>query len=1052
MMYTKATDNIDEIEMEDEENYISYRIMNLEGAWLKYTNGEFTFNSKADKKYVDKSGKTVIVKANVNKLYTVTLPYSLETIRAFEKVQDEEFNIGDDLATKLFVNFKFTKDYIDDADENLEEIKIKKKKLRELVYTSKVTIDSEEYCFFKRGASKARTANVIFCKKKYYNLLFDSCLLGLKFEKDNYYNITEQQAYISLIMSGIIGTIDIKPSEILIVPDLMSPEFNEKQTVTKLDESGHMKQYKDTYPVVNNCTDGEILLDELIFRNNKFISHATTALLRNDFFKGNAIRTRLQAYYRVNKIPFVYDMYRGWIDSKKIKMVITPSSCKYLKFYDQFIDRVVDNVTTENIRFEAEKLCFLDWLQHLSSIWGVVKTDHVGKYGYSNRLSYQMLNSMFIDKETLKTKIMDKELEYFKLLKDNTLVDNYKGMGKKKRAENRETRNQMSYFLDLVNNKKQDDNSKSSDMISDLLKINDDFRLTPEFKDWKKEQLRDYVSNLRLGKIRIPNSVYAIMVSCPFEFLLSTTTLKNKVESCVLDAWECYCPTFDKDNKQQETELLAIRNPQINAGNIVKFINKWHDHYKWFGYYKKGRPQYDFVVFVNSWNIDCMNRLQGCDWDVDSCFLASHEELVKHATEAKKWLTPVNGIKGNTVLKKYNEETLGELDNYLGGSTQLIGKIVNKSAIFNSYMYNGIKNGKNQSYIDACYNASSTLSSCSQISIDMAKKEFSGLKLYTQLNHLNQTSYINEDNKQEQVLQFKMDMDNINKVKISLYLTEYNKKKLQDKINKDNPEYKPYEMKYLLADDESSSIIQKYIDVMEGKIHLSELEIKELENNKNDKVNVHMVKMVVPKFFEYTAQDNTYRIPTSMDCSMDYLEEILDELDTKAMQTDNKNIRELFIMQKELGGKAFNRDKVDKVRYIIDSCQSTINKNRYSANDDGNTKKEKANLRKWAKKHAVSELKNLKLNEKTVYRILQRALDMDKEYKGNTLYKKDKDGNVLSYFDYDYDEEFVLTVRELKKMTMLTLTLLHKSYKDAFLKCFIHKNTLDENKVEEFWK
>jgi hypothetical protein len=208
--------------------------------------------------------------------------------------------------------------------------------------------------------------------------------------------------------------------------------------------------------------------------------------------------------------------------------------------------------------------------------------------------------------------------------------------------------------------------------------------------------------------------------------------------------------------------------------------------------------------------------------------------------------------------------------------------------------------------------------------------------------------------------------------------------------------------------------------------------------------------MVVPKFFEYTAQDNTYRIPTSMDCSMDYLEEIIDELDTKAMQIDKKDMRDLFVMQKELGGKAFNRDKVDKARYIIDNCQSAINKNRYAANDNGSTKKEKANLRKWSKKHAVSELKSLKLNEKTIYRILLRAFDLDKEYKGNTLYKKDKDGNILSYFDYDYDEEFVLTVRELKELCMLTLTLIHKSYRDSFLKCFLRQETL-ENKVAPFW-
>lgn len=1032
-------DVIDEIEndINECEPLASYKIMNLEGAWFDFEKEQraFSFDSKADRKYTNRDGKEITIKANDNKLFSVVMPYSIETIRAFEKLPDEIITInGDDLATKLFVNFKFSKDLFDDNEIDDKSTKISKKRLRKLVYTSTVKIDGIDYCYFKRGASKARTSNVIFCKKDHYDKLYTPCLLGLKFIEDEEYDITSKEAYVSLIMSGIIGTLNIKSDEILIVNDLMSPSFKAKQSVTTMDKKGNISQdIIDENDVINNCTDGEALMDESIFLENKILNKATTALLRNDFLKANTVRTRLQDYYKENKITQVWDMFRGWIDASKIKLVITNSSCKYLKFKDQF---------------DSEKDCFLDWLKRIPQMYGIVKIDHVGQYSYSNRLSYQMWNSMNLDKPTVKS-IMQNELDYYKLLKDNNFATSadIKKMSKKEKGENRKIRNEMTYFLDLVNSNKKENNDyiSSGDMIADLLNTNSDFRLTDEFKNWKKEQLKDYVANLRLGKVRIQNSIYAIMVSCPYEFLVSTTKKDNKVDNCIMNGWECWCPNF-KNN----SSLLAIRNPQINAGNIAKFTNKWHYEYRWFGYNVKKEneiketPAYNFVIFVNSYNnADVMNRLQGCDWDVDSCYLTDQSELVLKAEESKQWATPVNKIKGTKEYKKYNNKSLADLDNFLGTSTLTIGKIVNKSAVFNGYMYHAINNGYSQKYIDACYKASSTLSSFSQIAIDMAKNSFKGLNLTTQMNKLNQTTFENENKEQEQILQFKFDMDNLDEIDLIDYVNECVSVKANSK----------YEIKYLLPEGESIEDLDYLVNLLsadkndENKAKLSEKDILRLY----EKIKVHKIKMVVPLFFKYTAKDNSYRIPTKMDCSMDYLEEILDELDTKAIQTDIIKIQDLLVMQKDLEGRAFSRNKIDKVRNIIDKCQSTLDNNYYDKLDDEEETKQKANLRKWAKKQAVNELKELKLNEKTVYRILLRAFNLDKDYKRKTLYKYDKDGDIISYFDYDEDEKFVLTVKELKEMSTLVLTLLHKSYTDSFLKCFIKKE-IKKVGIKRYWK
>ena len=990
----------------------NYRILNLEGAWLNKKDNEFVFSTIEEKKYKDKNDKEITIKPNKDKLFSATMPESLETLRAFGELPKE---VVDGDFTKLFVNFKFTKDRFDDSDTDDTTTRVNKKKLRKLIYTSTVKIDDIEYRYFKRGASKARTANVIFVKKDHYNLLIKPSLLGLKFEEGEEYDITSKEAYISLIMSGIIGTIEIKSEEILIIDDLESPEFKAAQSVTRINNEGNIYQDVGEFDVENNMTDGQLLMDESIFLDNELINEATCVLLRNDFFKGNAVRTRLQEYYKENNITKVFDKFGGWIAADKIKLVITSSACKYLKFADQF---------------ESEKDCFMNWLKKVPSTFGVVKIDHSGNYRYSNRLSYQMINSMNLDRDQVKS-LMQDELKYFKLLKDSVLEtgQDIRKMSEKNKVVNRDTRNRMSYFLDLIKSNKE--KLTTGDMVADLLNKNSYFRFTRKFKDWKNEQLQDYIRNLRLGKIRIKNSLYAIMISCPYEMLVATTREDNKIDSCIMDGWECYCPRFT-DNK----ELLVIRNPQINAGNIGCMTNKFHEEYKWFGYYKKNengklQPQYDFIVFVNSYNVDVMNRLQGCDWDIDSCYLSDNELLVSKAKDSQLSPTPVNGIKGSNDKKVLNNESLAELDNFLGGSTRLIGKIVNKSAIFNGYMYDGINNGKSENYIDACYDASSTLSSFSQIAIDMAKKNFLELSLTKEMNKLNKTCYVNEKGENEQILQFELDKKNPKTITIEEYIKEY------IKYIKD----KNYKMKYELIDEinDLDNLVKLYKTV--NKLEIPEIFQKEIK--------VYERKMVVPYFFTYIAKDNSFRIPTKMECSMDYLEEIIDGINTKARETDKVDMQDLLVMQKDLTGGAFCGKKIDNARRIIDTCQSVINQNVYCATDNETEATQKNNLRRWAKKTAIKQLEGLELNEKTVYRILLRAFNLDKNYQSQMISRIDKNDNIITYWDWDYEEEFISIVKELKEMTMLTLTLIYNSYPESFMKCFQEKKEII--KTKRYW-
>lgn len=668
-------------------------ILNLESVYIykaQLEDKKIGYNTKKKKK--DKDGKdTKEFLFTKDVLYSATIPYSLETIRANDKYPNEWREEDNKYYTDLFVNVNFTKHYKVDGKKELDV-----KKIRKHLYTEGFKINGVKYKMFKRGGSKARTASAIFIKEDMYKDLYDRCLLGLEFPVGDYCDLTSKNAYISLIMSGIIGTIDIKREEILIIDDVMGKEIKVKASVTERNEDNEIvvNQYED-YPVQNNMTDGQGLLDESVFEKNEIIKGHSVALLRNDFTKCAAFNTKLQQYYKENNITKVYDMYRGWVDSKDIKLVITPSSCKFLKFAN---------------KFNSKKECYLHWWSHIDLMFGVVKTDHIGNYGYANRLSYQMINSLELNYDEVK-EIAQEEINYIKMLKNNCLIDSDTyHKNKKEREKIAQLKNDMTYFMHYIGNNSLE--LSSGEMIGDLLSVNSDYRFTKQFKDYKMTQINNYIKDVRTGKVRITNSLYSILFSCPYT-MLKQTTQEEMVTESISHGWEVYCPRFD-NNK----ELCMIRNPQINSGNIAHVTNTYHDEYKWFNLS-------DFVVVLNTYDVDVMNRLQGCDFDIDSALLIEQPTIVSKAKECMdKYYTPINAIKGKTDLKRDTLEELAELDNYLGQSTRTIGQIVNKSAICNAYMWHYIANNGDKELIQKLYDASSMLSSFSQIAIDMAKKSF----------------------------------------------------------------------------------------------------------------------------------------------------------------------------------------------------------------------------------------------------------------------------------------------------------------------------------------
>ena len=668
-------------------------IMNLEAVYIY--------------KDIQEGKKTTSKNRDRNKLFSATIPYSLESIRINKIFPSGTFYIlNDKQYTRKIINVTFDKNYTiwdEDKkyiDKNGEEQKGKritlatKKKIRNYLYSNGFEIDNIKYVFFKRGSGKAKNGFALFIQENMKEKLLNKSRLGLIFEKNEKLDLTSLLAYESLISSHIDFTINLDPkTEILLIDDIYGKEFKVTASVTK-EINGEITTC-DEEIILNNClTDGQGLLDESIFemynKNDKGFM-----LLRNDMFKCCAFCTKLQAWFKENKITKLTDMFGNTYNADKIKLVTTPNSLKFLKF-------------AYKIGSGSKKECYKHWINNIDPTFGVVKCDKDTNFGNYNRTTYQLLNSIpNLTHDDLMI-LTESEREYVNLLKNNNAVfHNYL---------------LRDYKLNYLFNESIDEGDISSydtiDLINALLLVNHNVIKTNKFKDIKGELISNYINNLRLGKIRLKNAKYVTLFSNPYEMLLASIG-KYKNES-IMNGREIYCPYYNNNQ-----EFCASRNPHVNAGNVMYTVNKKHEEYNWFNLT-------DNICAINFFDNDAPDRLQGCDTDSDTLLILPTPILVDKAKYCEdNFTTPINMVKGESKPRKYNMRELNKLDIIL--SNNYIGKIINLSQVINSYMNDAIfKKGSNE-IINDLYNLSSRLSSLSQIEIDKSKKIFDNVNMWKEI-------------------------------------------------------------------------------------------------------------------------------------------------------------------------------------------------------------------------------------------------------------------------------------------------------------------------------
>lgn len=691
------------------------RKTSLEGIDIKPEN-TYIMNLEACYIYKDiiENKKTTCENKDSAKLFSATIPYSLETIRMDKMFPDTFYERGHKQYTKKIINVTFDKNYTKwDANKTWrkgDEIKTgkkvviaNKKKIRKYLYENGFDIDGIHYVFYKRGAAKAKNGYAFFIQKELKDKLIERSRLGLKFEKNEECDLTSLLAYESLISSGIEFTINLDPkTEILLIDDIYGKEFESIASVTR-EIDGEIVTRIEKITLQNCLTDGQGLLDESVFKEYNKSEHGFM-LLRSDMFKCCAFNTKLQKWFKHNNITTLTDMFGNKYDASKIKLVTTPNSLKFLKF----AYKVADN----------NKDCYEYWKNHVDDIFGVVKCDKEGNYGSYNRTTYQLLNSIpYLTKSDLEH-ITELERNYVMLLKnDNAVFRNHLGCNAK--TSLKLNRAIDSSDLTLYEN---------TDLMNALLLVNSNVQYTKKFKKMKSELIANYIGHLREGKIRLKDAKYVTLFSNPYEMLLAS--IGHYDGTSIMEGREIYCPYY-----QNGETFCATRNPHINAGNVMYTTNKYHMEYtEWFNFT-------DNICAINFFDNDAPDRLQGCDTDSDTFLLIPNDILSSKAYYCEqRFPTPINRVKGQHKPRKNNMAELQKLDVIL--SDNYIGKIINLSQIINSYMNEAIYYKKDQKVIDELYQASSKLSSLSQIEIDKSKKIFDNVNMEYELSKIRNMEHL----------------------------------------------------------------------------------------------------------------------------------------------------------------------------------------------------------------------------------------------------------------------------------------------------------------------
>lgn len=534
------------------------------------------------------------------------------------------------------------------------------------IFEKKEVVGHEEirYRMAYRTPGKAKRGLCMFVREELHPAVMEFLRMGLELPDQNA-QIVEMGAYSSLITSTIEARIKIDPDEILVLKDVDVPfvtnvvsieinEFHECIAVPRAD-----------YTVQNELFDGQALIDESIFPGwaDGYI------LLRHHFTKCAAFCTKIQKFFqdycKKNKLSYenfeVFDMFGRAHLAKNIKLITTDNAFKWMKF----------KVTYDY---------WAGWVRKNGSVWGIVKTAHPSKLGEVQRMSYQMVNALDLEKVA---SYMERSVSYVEKLKSDD-------------------RAFLSYLRRTANY------SNDHEVMVALAEWNPDFLRTDYFRNRKKTIIHGYTKKLNAGRI-IQNADNLVIVGSPYAMLLHSVGEDPTTDPTFEQedgAIQCWTGRFKNDEY-----LAGFRSPYNCQCNMDCLHNVYHEYFD--KYFNLGR----LIIAVNLNGSDFQDRSNGSDQDSDSLYVTNHPDIVDHALYCyKHYPTTVNNIPKESKSYSNTPEDFATVDNILAHAQRNIGESSNLAQICLSYAHTY----DDQRFVDYTY----ILAVLAQCAIDGTKRTF----------------------------------------------------------------------------------------------------------------------------------------------------------------------------------------------------------------------------------------------------------------------------------------------------------------------------------------
>ena len=570
--------------------------------------------------------------------------------------------------------------------------RVAKKDVRAWLYENGFDVDGVHYVRYKRSAGSSREGHCLFIAEPLYAEMMEWSSCGL--DSSAVVDQASWQAYISLTLSSIEKKIHIPRQSIMIIKDQVS-KFSDR-VIRISEERGGLSATNEEVEIENTIWDGEALLDSSVFAENGY-SDKGMMLLRNRFFKTCAFNTNLQKWFLDNGITKPSQL-SGYVSKKTrsikdIKLVITESSLKYLKFkpeettLGEWFEKWLDNI-------HSDKEC---------SLFGVVKTDKATG-PMENKMvktNYQLLNTLELSEKETEALLS----ESFDFLHGMQLHPTY-------------LRYYMNIFVTDIDDDEEDTTTLENyrqRLISDIMRRTDKFEGTLFYRDYRSELCQSFKKRLRRGRVLI-NGGYHTLLGNGMEFLRAVIDKSYVVdEPLELFGSEIYTPKF----ADGET-LLCERSPHITMGNL--FVAKNKHVAKINEYFNLGAS--NSIVCVNAIKSNLQQRLNGCDYDSDSMLITNNPILRDAAAKNYgKFPVPFCDVKpGGKVSYSTSSSDLAKLDVKI--SENKIGEIVNLSQFLNSIYWDRLSRGETMEALEPLYADICKLAVLSGMEIDKAKRLF----------------------------------------------------------------------------------------------------------------------------------------------------------------------------------------------------------------------------------------------------------------------------------------------------------------------------------------